>query len=100
MRFTPSGLQFVNNAGAVSGLISNGLGASWVNFWSLSGGTTGNPPTLSGIGTDTNVDLRLLSQGTGVLRFGTHAAIVAETLTGFITIKDAAGNSRKLAVVS
>lgn len=36
----------------------------------------------------------------GVLSFGSHSAIGAETVTGFITIKDAAGNTRKLAVVS
>jgi hypothetical protein len=34
------------------------------------------------------------------VRFGTHAAIGAETVTGYITITDTAGNSRKLAVVS
>lgn len=33
-------------------------------------------------------------------RFGTHAAITTETLTGYVTITDAAGNARKLAVVS
>lgn len=33
-------------------------------------------------------------------KFGTHTGLGAETVTGFITIKDAAGNSRKLAVVS
>jgi hypothetical protein len=33
-------------------------------------------------------------------KFGTHSALGAETLSGFITIKDAAGNARKLAVVS
>ena len=37
---------------------------------------------------------------TGNVKFGTHAAITTETLSGFITIKDAAGNTRKLAVVS
>jgi hypothetical protein len=36
----------------------------------------------------------------GVLKFGTHSAIGAETVTGYITIKDSSGNSRKLAVVS
>jgi len=42
----------------------------------------------------------LLLSPVGVVKFGTHAAIGAETITGYITIKDAAGNSRKLAVVS
>lgn len=36
----------------------------------------------------------------GTLKFGTHSAIGAETVTGYVTITDAAGNSRKLAVVS
>lgn len=38
--------------------------------------------------------------GSGVVRFGTHSAIAAETVTGYITMKDSAGNTRKLAVVS
>jgi hypothetical protein len=36
----------------------------------------------------------------GELSFGTHAAIGAETVTGYITITDEGGVSRKLAVVS
>ena len=37
---------------------------------------------------------------TGDMKFGTYAAIVAETLQGYVTIKDSAGNSRKLGVVA
>jgi len=37
---------------------------------------------------------------TDVLYFGVHTAIGSETVTGYITIKDTAGNARKLAVVS
>ena len=36
----------------------------------------------------------------GVINYGTHSAIGAETVTGYITIKDSGGTSRKLAVVS
>lgn len=36
----------------------------------------------------------------GVVGFGTHSAIAAETVTGYITIKDTGGTTRKLAVVS
>jgi hypothetical protein len=36
----------------------------------------------------------------GGMRFGTHSAIGAETVTGYITIKDSGGTSRKVAVVS
>jgi hypothetical protein len=53
-----------------------------------------------------NRDIRL-SAGTGLVRidsgtfrYGTHSAIGAETVTGYITIQDSAGNTRKLAVVS
>lgn len=53
----------------------------------------------AGTGTD-NIDLRLTPAGTGLVMFGTHSAIAAETVTGYITVKDAAGNTRKLAVVS
>ncbi len=41
---------------------------------------------------------RILS--TGTIQFGTHTGIGAETVTGFITVKDSGGTDRKLAVVS
>lgn len=34
------------------------------------------------------------------VKFGTHTAVGAETVTGYITIRDALGNLRKLAVLS
>ena len=36
----------------------------------------------------------------GYVKFGTHTDIGAEEISGYITIKDADGNLRKLAVVS
>lgn len=53
----------------------------------------------AGTGAD-DIDLTLTPAGTGNVKFGTHSAIVAETVTGYIEIKDSAGNTRKLAVVS
>ncbi len=56
-------------------------------------GTTGKLVQDSAVTIDDN----------GVLagfRFGTHSAIGLELVTGYITITDAAGNARKLAVVS
>lgn len=47
-----------------------------------------------------NLDIVLTPAGTGNVKFGTHSAIAAETVTGYITIKDAGGTTRKLAVVS
>jgi len=74
--------------------------ASAVNYPTLAGATTGNAVTISGAGSDANIDFAIAPKGTGVLRFGTHSALAAETVTGYITIKDSAGNTRKLAVVS
>jgi hypothetical protein len=53
-------------------------------------------------GTDATIDASgdLYLNPTGNVKFGSHSAIGAETVTGYITIKDAAGNTRKLAVVS
>lgn len=47
-----------------------------------------------------NIDLTLTAKGTGRVRFGTHSAIAAESVTGYIEIKDSGGTVRKIAVVS
>jgi len=57
--------------------------------------------TVESAGTGTaNIDLALTPAGTGVLKFGSHTALGGESLSGYITIKDAGGTSRKVAVVS
>jgi hypothetical protein len=53
----------------------------------------------AGTGAD-NLDVTLTPAGTGAVRFGTHSAVAAELVTGYITIKDAGGTSRKIAVIS
>ena len=53
----------------------------------------------AGTGTD-DIDLTLTPAGAGVVRFGTHAGVAAELVTGYITIKDAGGTTRKIAVIS
>lgn len=47
-----------------------------------------------------NTDLFLKTQGTGLVKFGTHAALGGEALSGYITITDAAGTDRKIGVIS
>jgi hypothetical protein len=72
--------------------------ASAVNTLDLTGGATGGPVVLSAAGSDTDIDIRFTPKGSGVMRFGTFTATGGETYAGYITIKDAAGNSRKVAV--
>jgi len=71
--------------------------ASAVNYLQVTGGATGTAVAMSAQGSDTNIDLALTPKGTGNVRFGTYTAgILAQA--GYITIKDAAGNTRNLLV--
>ena len=74
--------------------------ASAVNFLQVTGGATGVAPILSAAGSDTNIDLALTPKGTGVLAFGTLTANADAPITGYITIKDSGGTTRKLAVIA
>lgn len=71
-----------------------------VNSLLLTGGATENPALIQSEGSDTDIDIRLAPKGDGLVSFGAHTAIDGETVTGYVEIKDAAGNLRKLAVVS
>jgi hypothetical protein len=71
--------------------------ANAANQLIFAAGTAGNAPVISAGGSDANIDLGLLTQGTGVLKFGTYAAATFAQ-TGYISIKDALGNARRLMV--
>ena len=71
--------------------------ASAVNYLDVSGAITTASPSVAAAGSDTNIDITLTPKGTGVLKFGTYTAgILAQT--GYITIKDAGGTTRRLLV--
>lgn len=61
---------------------------------------SGGAPSIQPLGAAADIDLALSPKGVGKLLFGTHSAIGAETISGYIEIKDASGTVRKLAVVS
>lgn len=67
-----------------------GLGRNAAGIVEINNGTKGTLRDL----TMRNIDI------TGTIKGGTHTAIGAETVTGYITITDAGGTSRKVAVVS
>jgi len=71
--------------------------ASSVNYLALTGAATGVGPEISATGSDANINLKLTPKGTGVLQFGTYTA-GALSPTGYITITDAGGTSRRLLV--
>lgn len=70
-----------------------------VNGVSILPGITGNAGTLLAIG-ETNVDLGLQPKGTGLVKFGTWISNADAPIDGYVTIKDAAGNTRKLATIA
>jgi hypothetical protein len=102
-----SDTELIASANALTWIGANGKAAvtfthtaSGVNRIDLRSDVTTAPPQVRALGDDTNIDLLFTPKGTGVMQFGTHSAIAAETVTGYITIKDAGGTTRKVAVVS
>lgn len=77
-----------------------GVSASPVNFIHIYGAASGGSPNIAAAGAGTDLDIKFIPKGAGVVQYGTHSAIGGETITGYITIKDAGGTVRKLAVVS
>jgi hypothetical protein len=70
--------------------------ATSVNYLAVTPAVTTGSPALGAVGSDTNIDLLLQGKGTGLVRFGTHTGGADTTSNGYITVRDAAGNTRKL----
>lgn len=60
----------------------------------------GTHPSVRATGAAADVDLRLLGKGAGLVRFGAVTTNADAPVTGYITIKDSSGTTRKLAVIS
>lgn len=88
-----------NIGGAVPSLRVVRLDGS-ANTVEIQGSNAGVPVLIRPTGSDTNIDLALNPKGTGRLRFGTHTTNADAPVTGYITIKDASGTERKLAVIA
>lgn len=94
--FDAFGFQVEDLSGHTQFIVECGI-PNVVNHIAVGGGATGVAPQIIAAGTDTNVDLALVTTGTGNVKFGTFSvATVAQT--GYITIKDASGTVRRLLV--
>jgi hypothetical protein len=71
--------------------------ASPVNYALVYPSTTGNAVQFGAQGSDTNINLYLSPKGSGLVQFGTYTAGTV-VQAGYITIVDAAGNTRRLLV--
>jgi hypothetical protein len=84
------------NASTIQFFISRTGSAT--NYLQVTGGATGSAPVLSAQGSsDTDVDITFTPKGAGAVRFGTHTGTIL-TPTGYITIKDSGGTTRRLLV--
>jgi hypothetical protein len=72
---------------------------SSVNFGYVTGSATGTAVQfgVDALSTDADIDLALVPKGTGVVKFGTYTGTIL-TPTGYITIKDSGGTTRRLLV--
>ena len=59
---------------------------------------TGSDASIYYDGTD--VVVSTADVGSGVLKFGTHTGVSDTAVSGYITIKDSGGTTRKLAVIT
>lgn len=89
---TYGGSHFLFALAATASSAANGL-----QFLSAA---TGGVPRVATFGTDADIDLFLSPKGTGVLRFGAFTSNSDAAVNGYITIKDSAGNLRKLATIA
>ncbi len=100
-----TGMRFADNQVRFIGPSSSNMGrfihvASGVNYATLTNAAAGSPVLLSAAGDDTNIDVRFVPKGSGVVSFGTWTSNGDAAVNGYVTIKDAAGNSRKLATIA
>jgi hypothetical protein len=94
--FSDFGVLF-GDRGTGATLLQISTVASAANYFTF---TAGAVPELAINGSGTNVDFYLNPKGTGTLKFGTFTSNADAPVTGYITIKDAAGNIRKLATIA
>lgn len=96
--FAANALRVYSQAGAIGFEVN--LVASAVNYLGISNQSTTFPPNIVAFGGDTNIDIQLTPKGTGNVRFGTWTSNADAPVNGYVTIKDAAGNVRKLATIA
>lgn len=99
-------IQVTDFGTVVSNVVDNGIVLqippvqNSVNYAAVNGAATGVAPSISAQGSDTNIDFAIYPKGTGTLKFGAFTSNADAAITGYITIKDAAGNVRKLATIA
>lgn len=95
--FVDDAVVFQSESAALAPIVRFQSVASAVNYIQIANGASGGPVTITATGPDSNIGIRLIPKGTGLVQFGTYAA-QALTPTGYITIRDANGIDRRILV--
>ncbi len=98
IEFTDNTIRFIGTGGNIVGQVE--AVASAANYIRQISQAAGSSPEIRAGGSDTNLDLKLTPKGTGNVQFGTLTASGDAAVSGYITIKDAGGTLRKLAVIT
>jgi hypothetical protein len=99
MVFSDAGIRFRNGNGFTMFMVGESQD-DLVNYVQVNGSESGNPVMIYANGTDDNIDIRLVPKGDGLVRLGARTASSDAAITGYITVKDSGGTTRKLAVIS
>lgn len=71
-----------------------------VNYLQFVAAQAGGVLSIGAVGSDANIDISIITKGSGVVRFGAFTSNADAPVTGYITIKDRLGNVRKLATIA
>lgn len=97
--FINDGFEFITRA-SLAFLVMNQSGGNPVNCLQASGVSTGNAPSISAVGSDTNISLRLIPKGTGLVKYGAFTGSADAPTIGTVSIEDDGGTIRKLMVAA
>lgn len=97
-RFVDHAVNLLNSASKPVHQVSWGPGT--INFFSFRASGTGSPIQAVAAGDDTNVDIQLVPKGTGKIWLGQWTGQGDQAINGYIVVKDAAGNHRKIATLA
>lgn len=97
-RFVDNAVNLLNSASKPVHQVSWGPGT--INFPSFRASGTGSPIQIVADGEDTNIDIHLVPKGSAFVRFGQWTGQGDQAINGYIAIKDAAGNIRKIPTIA
>jgi hypothetical protein len=97
--FSPFGLLVQDRATGVTAFQVAKV-ASAANGIQINPAVATSSPIVAAVGSDTNIDLELLPKGTGLVKFGELTANADAPVTGYVSIRTAAGATVKLAVIA